>query len=190
MPDASSPPETWLERYGDQLFSYAMMRLRDTQRAEDAVQEALLAALQSRDRFKGASSELTWLTGILRHKVLDQLRLISRDDSRQVDVEDDDALERMRFDTAGYWSQGPQPWQGPEQALQDSEFVGRLASCVEALPRRLADVFVLREVDGVQTDELRELMGVTSNNLWVMLSRARMRLRDCLEDHWFGRQQR
>lgn len=190
MPDSSSAPDTWLERYGDRLYSYAMMRLRDADRAQDAVQDTLLAALQSRDRFMGASTELTWLIGILRHKVLDQLRVVSRDETRQVAVEDDNALERMRFDGSGYWTQGPGAWGGPEQALQDSEFVGSLASCVESLPRRLADVFVLREVDGLPSDELREVLGVSSNNLWVMLSRARMRLRECLEHHWIDGKQR
>ena len=187
MADSLSDPATWLERYGDALYRYALGRLRDRSRAEDAVQDALLAALQARDGFRGGSTEQTWLTGILRHKVLDQLRAQGRAAERETDTVDEDELERLHFAGTGSWRQPAGRWNDPEGALGERQFFINLERCIEELPERLGQAFMLKEFDGLAGAEIGQTLGVTSNNVWVMLSRARMRIRNCLERTWFDR---
>lgn len=186
MPKPTTDPSTWLERHGDSLFRFALRRLGDAARAEDAVQEALLAALQARERFVGESSELTWLTGILRHKVLDQLRTQQRDRQRHVGTDDEDALERLRFGSDGGWTRPPPAWTRPDRALQQDEFLDGLERCIDGLPERMGRAFALREFEGLSGAQVREVLGVSESNLWAMLSRARMRLRECMDRYWTG----
>jgi len=179
-----SDPATWLENHGDSLYRYALLRLRDRAKAEDAVQDALLAALQASKRFEGGSSERTWLIGILKHKVLDQLRSSGRTAERETDTADEEELERLHFAGNGSWRQPPGAWHSPERALDEQQFLARFQHCLERLPERLARAFVLKELDGLAGAEIGDALGVTSNNVWVMLSRARMRMRECLERDW------
>ncbi|NIR14014.1 MAG: hypothetical protein GWN86_08695, partial [Desulfobacterales bacterium] len=67
-------PEAWVDQYGDYLYRYAISRIHEPAVAEDLVQETLLAALQGKEGFKGRSSEKTWLTGILKYKIVDYIR--------------------------------------------------------------------------------------------------------------------
>lgn len=181
----SSDPETWLQQYGDQLYRYALLRLRDPSAAEDAVQETLLAALEARARYAGQSSERTWLTGILKHKIMDHFRK----QGRELAVEDAGAemdAQAAYFDARGHWQVPIAPWDRPAAALEREEFQRVLADCIAALPGRLADLYILREVQGLPAEDLCRMLDIsTTNNLWVMLSRIRMRLRRCLERNWF-----
>jgi len=183
MPD----PATWLDRYGDALYAYALMRVRNPSVAEDLVQDTLLAAIKSVDRFKGESSERTWLIGILKHKVFDHLRRASRERRLDEGMVPTEGEEAQHFDDRGQWRVEVAEWSDPERSLEREEFWQTLQDCVGKLPDRLAILFTLRELDGMETDKLMETLNISShNNVWVMLSRVRQRLRKCLETHWFN----
>lgn len=182
MPD----PATWLDHHGNALYAYALMRVRDASVAEDLVQDTLLAAMKSVDRFKGESSEKTWLVGILKHKVLDHLRRVGRERRLDEDMAPTDAEEAGYFDDRGQWRVEVAEWSDPERSLEREEFWQTLQDCVGKLPDRLAILFTLRELDGMETDTLMETLNISShNNVWVMLSRVRQRMRQCLDTHWF-----
>ncbi len=175
-------PARWLEQHGDALYAYALGRTRNVATAEDMVQETLLAAFTSRGAFKGDSAERTWLIGILKHKVIDYLRR----QWREVRLEDEAVvsgdIETTLFDERGHWQVDVRDWAQPERALEREEFWDALRDCLAALPERLGRLFMLRELDGMETEELLQVLNISSaNNLWVMLSRARLRLSQCLE---------
>lgn len=180
-------PSEWVDRYGDYLFRFAMLRVRDRAKAEDLVQETFLAALKGRDSFSGGSSEMTWLTGILKHKIFDLYRRQSREAPLPAgDLPD--AEEEGPFDARGHWAARPENWGGdPEELLSQGAFFEQLGKCIEALPPNQANAFTLREIDGADTKEICKVLGISETNLWVILHRARARLRDCLEANWFGR---
>src|SRR3569832_1579799 len=180
-----SNPDVWLDLHGDALFRYALLRLRDSMLAEDLVQESLLAAMQARARYSGASSERTWLIGILKHKIVDHLRKAHRETPAGDELADH--LDGL-IDEHGHWRIDIAPWREPDRAFEQREFWRIFADCIEHLPRRLADALLLREIDGLDCEAIcKELGIVTTNNLWVILSRARLRLRQCLDAHWFQR---
>lgn len=190
--DAERPdPELWLDRHGDFLFAFAMLRLRNPEQAEDAVQETLLAALRGSERFGGQSAERTWLVGILKHKIIDQFRRASRETPSDFAVEE--RFEHTEFfrDTGewtGHWRPdlAPIEWERtPTSTLERADFWRVIEGCVAELPSRLATAFTLREIDDLSTSEICDLLGVTTNNLWVMLHRARLHMRACVEQHWF-----
>ncbi|MCF6324391.1 MAG: sigma-70 family RNA polymerase sigma factor [Gammaproteobacteria bacterium] len=182
-----SDPATWVAQHGDALFRYALMKMRDEAQAEDMVQETFLAALKARERFSGQSSEKTWLIGILKHKIIDHFRKYKREQSSD-DIESLTEQLNQQFDHTGHWSIPMRTWQEPEQAHENKEFWKVFAACIAHLPDHLADLFILREVKGLSSEEICKLLDIsTTNNMWVMLSRARMRLRGCLDSRWFNR---
>ncbi len=180
-------PSEWVDRYGDYLFRYAMLRLRDRSRAEDLVQETFLAALKGRQSFSGDSSEGTWLVGILKHKILDHFRRQSREVLLPVgDFLDPPGDEP--FNPDGHWAAGPTEWGGnPEDLFRQKEFREQLTKCLSGLSPAHSTVFTLREIEGAGTEEICKELNVTETNLWVILHRARMQLRKCLENSWFHR---
>jgi RNA polymerase sigma-70 factor (ECF subfamily) len=186
--DASraSMPENWLAEHGDALYRHAYFRLRDQMAAEDAVQETLLAAMKARERFAGRSSERTWLMGILNNKVVDAMRKQMREQSLAQGDLGDEELEDLLFEADGHWRHPPSAWGDPDAAFEQKAFWQALTGCLEELPARQAQAFTLCEVDGVDGEEASKVLGVTTTNIWVMLHRARLRLRECLELTWLG----
>ena len=187
-------PALWVEEYGDVLFGFAAARVRDRATAQDLVQETFLAALNGRESFAGRSSERSWLFGILRNKLTDYYRLKNREEAI-TDTEPPLPEERGAFGTGGLGKDGwvmklaPKAWETPDGTLISKEFQDVLRSCLSRLPDKVAQVFRLREIDDVSSEEICKDLGVSPNNLWVMLHRARMGLRRCLEVHWFGNKQ-
>lgn len=181
-------PATWVDKYGDVLFRYALLRVRERATAEDVVQETFLAAFKSKSQFQGGSEVCTWLIGILRHKISDHFRKNGRE--VQADCSDDaDPLIDSWFDEKGTWLKPPKMWDvNPAELVERQEFWRVLQSCMENLPDRIAEAFSLRVMNDTQADEVCEILGITATNLWVLLHRARSRLRACLEEKWFGRQ--
>lgn len=177
-------PERWVDAHGDYLFRFAMSRLQDRSLAEDLVQETFLEALRCRESFEGRASERTWMVGILRHKVVDLIRKRSRE---KVDHDDGsfDDLSDTYFDDKGHWVLKPSKWgNNPSDLLEKREFWSLLLQCLSELPRKAADAFVLRELEEWPYEGLSENMGMSANSLGVMLYRARMRMRGCLELKW------
>ena len=171
-----------------QLLRFARAQLRNDAFAEDAVSETVLAALEKPQAFAGQSQLKTWLVGILKHKLVDQLRRATREvaSSDEETGQLDDAL----FDATGHWQQPPGPWANPEASLGQVEFFRVLEACVEKLPGQLGRVFMMREWLELETDEICKELAITPTNLWVMLHRARLRLRECLEQGWFAEKKR
>jgi RNA polymerase sigma-70 factor (ECF subfamily) len=173
------------------LLRFAMFHLRDPSRAEDAVQETLIAALQHRGQFAGRSGFRTWLTAILKHKIVDQVRRNERYaplDAAEPGAADGTDGVPNPFSASGRWAEKPAPWQLPEQALESMQFWRVYEKCCEAMPRRHALVFSMREVMEMTSEEICKELGISASNLHVILFRARLRLRECMSRHWFGQQ--
>jgi RNA polymerase sigma-70 factor (ECF subfamily) len=177
-----------VDDHGDYLFHFALSRVRDPALAEDLVQDALLSAVRCADRYEGRSSERTWLAGILRNKLLDHFRTAGRETVfTDLDFYAED--EQQAFANPvfpGHWTReaGPQDWGRVGEDMDNALFWEAFHDCTRKLPDKVARVFLLREVDELGTDAICENLKITPNNLWVMLHRARMALRRCLEDNW------
>ena len=190
----SVDPSAWVDQHGDALFRFAMLRVRNVAVAEDLVQDTLLAALEAYAGFAGRASERTWLIGILKHKIIDHFRRLSRESPvSQTEGEEFEhgELFRQSGEWVGHWEQdgAPVEWHAnPAELLEQSEFWEVIRQCLSPLPPRLASAFTLREVDGLSSEEICEVLSISVNNLWVMLHRARMHLRHCIEVNWFRRE--
>jgi RNA polymerase sigma-70 factor (ECF subfamily) len=176
------------ESHRGYLTRVAQLQLRDRDAAEDVVQETLLAALTAHASFSGKSTLKTWLTGILKHKIVDAIRRRQREPivmasfEEEIDLDDFDAL----FKRNGGWDTPPADWGDPEAALDRREFFDIVDFCLEKLPANTGRVFMMREVMELETDEICKELRITANNLWVILYRARVSLRLCLEQNWFA----
>jgi RNA polymerase sigma-70 factor (ECF subfamily) len=184
---ATSDLSAQFEAHRGYLLRVARLQLRNDELAEDVVQDTLVAALAAASGFSGKSSVKTWLTGILRHKIVDAIRrkaaapvFASLDDECQID--DFDPL----FDETGHWGNPPADWGNPESDLERREFRDMLDFCLEKLPPNTARVFMMREVLELESDEICKELAITPTNLWVIMYRARMALRECLQQNWFG----
>jgi RNA polymerase sigma-70 factor (ECF subfamily) len=177
-------PQIWVENYHDFLFKYALSRLRDADLAEEKIQETFLAALKSRKNFRGLASEKTWLISILKRKIYDHFRRISRD--RQYnwtspmacisyDVYDSKKMHAVR---SSIWVSDPL------KAYEQKEFLKIITYALSELPGRLAQVFILREIIELSSQEICELMDISVCNLYVMMHRARKRMRHNLKLKW------
>ena len=178
-----------LEEYRPYLLRYALLQLRDNTLAEDAVQETLLAALESRSKFSGKSSAKTWLTGILKHKIIDLFRKQSKE-ATQVSLEAEMESGAGDFDSLfqldGHWGTLPQAWADPFKNLENKKFWEVFEICAKLMPINTARAFMMREFLGSSTEEICKDMQISATNCWVMLYRARMSLKLCLEHNWFG----
>jgi RNA polymerase sigma-70 factor, ECF subfamily len=184
-PEPSAPAPLELERHRPYLLRFALLQLRDRTAAEDAVQDTLLAAIQGGSRFAGQSSVRTWLIGILKHKIIDGIRKTARE--RPVERSEGDGAEDMDafFSDDGHFAEAPGEWASPERSLEERRFFEALERCLHALPRNTASAFTMRELLGLETEEICKELGISTSNCWVMLYRARMSLRACLERTWF-----
>ena len=169
------------------LLRYAQLQLRNDGLAEDVVSETLLAILEKPEAFEGRSSLRTYATGILKFKIVDVIRR----KGREVHIEPlddqslDDAMDAL-FAQDGHWAEPPPAWQQPERALEQSQFFETLQICVERLPPKIGRVFMMREWLEQEVDDICSELGITSNHCGVLLYRARMQLRECLDQRWFG----
>lgn len=187
LADMESPdldPSRWLSEHGDVLYRYALGRVRHPEQAEDLVQETLLAALRGAEGFRGQSTERTWLVGILRHKILDHFRRNRREMSLE---RPEDALSDAEryLDRKGHWKVGQAEWiTQPEKAYARKEFWKVLHNCLGKLNERQRRIFELRELEDHNAETICDLMNISPSNLWVLLHRARLQLKTCLEENW------
>ncbi|KQW43575.1 MULTISPECIES: sigma-70 family RNA polymerase sigma factor [unclassified Roseateles] len=168
------------------LLKYARLQLRNPAWAEDAVSDTLLAALEKPQAFAGNSQLKTWLIGILKHKLIDQIRRNSREMSTTATSDDGEDLDDLMFSSDGHWREAQHDWGNPEDALRQVDFMLVLEACVEKLPGQQGRLFMMREWLELESDEICKELSITPTNLWVMLHRARLRLRECLQLGWFG----
>jgi RNA polymerase sigma-70 factor (ECF subfamily) len=181
-----------IESHRPYLMRYALAQLRDGQLAEEAVQEALVAALESLKGFDGRSALRTWLTSILRFKVIDLQRRAVSERAREQPLDEDseagdEAWADELFDASGHWREAPQAWSNPEAALEQRRFWEVFERCLDRLPAAGSRVFFRREIAGEETEAICKAEGITASNCWVILHRSRIALRACLEKNWFGK---
>jgi RNA polymerase sigma-70 factor (ECF subfamily) len=178
-----------IEQHRTYLLRYASLQLRDAGAAEDAVQDTLMAAIEGAARFSGKSSVKTWLTGILKHKIIDHVRRQSREQpllSEDSEGSESDIVDAL-FLEDGHWRQPPSNWGDPDKVLENKAFMAIFEACAKGMPEKTARAFMMREVMECDTDEICKALNVTTTNCWVLLHRARLSLRECLEMKWFGK---
>ena len=178
----------------NKMVKFATMQLGDKDQAEDAVQEALLAALKNSAAYEGRASLKTWVFAILKNKITDMVRKRYRErlvSTQLGDTELDEQADMTDlFNSAGMWGPDERPasWGNPIQSLDDKQFWQIFELCLDGLPSQQAKAFMMREYIGLETIEICQEMTINSNNLHVLLHRSRLRLRECLENRWFRKE--
>ena len=187
MSNSAIDPED-LQQHRSYLLRYALLQLRDPHLAEDVVQETLVAALENRARFSARSSPRTWLVGILKHKILDILRKRSREVELPVVAGEapDDLLDSL-FQQDGHWATPPREWADPEKSLENARFWEIFEQCCQRMPVKTARAFMMREFMDMSSGEICQELAISTTNCWVLLHRARLALRECLDLNWFGK---
>jgi RNA polymerase sigma-70 factor (TIGR02943 family) len=179
----SLQPHSWIDAYGKELYRFAMQRLRNSEDAEDVVQETFLTAWKTRESYRGDVSERNWMYLILRSRIIDLIR--KRRDS--VPLLNEEAEEEIPFfDAQGEWipSHAPRPWSSsPSDAIESTQFNELLNNCLDKLPHTQRSVFVLTYLDDEGPEKVRQELDITASNMWVLLHRARLKLRRCLDVH-------
>lgn len=177
-----------LEGLRPALLRFAALQLRNEALAEDVVQDTLIAVLEKPDSFAGQSSLRTYVTGILKHKIIDTLRVAKRECRFEPgeDQSEADVIDAL-FKPDGHTVDMPRPWGDPDSTLEQKDFFRVLEVCLERLPAKTARIFMMREWLELETDEICKELSISTSNAWVMLYRARIQLRECLDLHWFGK---
>jgi len=187
-------PEKWVEKYSDQLYQYARFRINNNEQAMDLVQDTFLSAIKAKGSFEGRSTEKTWLVSILKRKIIDQYRkkAVHKEDNI-IDQQHEEASGFNLFQTDGQMKGFWQPDHLPQlvdfntiNQIDNNEFILVLNKCMDTLPERLSAVFSMRVIDEIETDDVCKELEITSSNLWVMLHRARAKMRECLEKFWLS----
>lgn len=178
-------PNKWVELHSDYMYQFAYSRISDHEMAKDLVQETFLSALKAMSNFQGRSNERTWLTAILKRKIIDHYRKINSVKGQ--------AEINMSFyqegEKKGEWLEEmvPQSWENDaETSMETDELRKVIDFCIDYLPEKYAMVFRMRTVQQFETDEICKELDISSSNLWVMIHRARTQLRKCLENNWFN----
>lgn len=186
-PSPSADASVWVDEYGDSLYRYALSRLRDSEASEEVVQQTFLAGLEHQDQFSGAGSQQGWLMGILKRKIIDFVR--QRNRSAQTEAQTDaldtrDPLDSF-FDRSGKWKQNVrETLLEPLDSVDRQEFWPVFQACLKSLPERQSSVFMLREMEDLETGEICKELAISASNLWVLLHRARLRLAYCIKLRW------
>lgn len=187
---ASFDDPVFLQDLRRQMLRFATLQLSDANSAEDAVQEALIGAFKNANRFGGRAALKTWVFAILKNKIADVLRQRQRLQEADLLLHSHEEGEDFRelFDARGFWhaDERPSSWGDPDQAVHSAQFWRVFETCLDHLPNQHARVFMMREFIGLETSEICETLGITVSNLNVILHRARLRLRECLENNWFA----
>lgn len=187
-----SSPEQWAELYGDYLYNYSISRVNSREVALDLVQETFLAGLSARTSFEGRSSVKTWLISILKRKIIDHYRKNYRNKEDTIlDKNFSEGGGELPFysdgEMKGQWKADrvPQDWNiSAEKALENEELGNIIKDCITALPDKWGAVFALRVVEELASEDVCKEMEITASNLWVILHRAKLQLRDCVEKNW------
>jgi len=179
-------PNNWVGAHSDYLFNYTITRVDNEELAKDIVQETFFSGLKAQQNFRGQASERTWLISILKRKIIDHYRKINSAKGK--------AEVRVNFyqdgDKKGSWLEErvPKMWDNEaEKNIENEELKAALDNCITNLPEKYRMVFVMKNVQYYETEEICNELGITASNLWVIIHRARHQLRKCLEDNWFAK---
>ncbi|GAA3565048.1 sigma-70 family RNA polymerase sigma factor [Snuella lapsa] len=177
-------PNNWIDLYSDYLYNYTISRVSDKTVAQDLVQDTFLAALKSMKNFKGESSERTWLISILKRKIIDYYRKINSNKGKaevRIDYNSDSESE-------GDWLEErvADPYdKTAEDTMQNDELGEAIYKCLDKLPKKQADVFKMKTIQGLETEVICNELNITASNLWVIIHRARTAMAECLKENWF-----
>lgn len=189
MPINELHDASFLESLRRDMLRFAQLQLRDQAAAEDAVQDALAAALVNSERFESRASLRTWVLAILKNKIIDSFRQRGRQETTPLAADDtDDSDIDAFFDKRDHWSDETKPagWGDPAAAMQSKQFWAVFEACLYRLPENTARAYLMREVVGFDTEEICQTLAISTNNCWVLLHRARLALRACLGEKWFA----
>lgn len=178
----------FLKDLRQQMIKFAFLQLSSLPQAEDVVQEALTSAFQNLDSFKGRAAFKTWVFAILKNKIIDVVRQKSRLVAMSElfkDEESELSVDEL-FDASGHWHkyEAPQAWQSPEEMMEQSDFWIIFEACLDHLPAKYAQVFMMREVVELSSNEICSKLELSISNFNVLMYRSRTRLRECLENKW------
>ncbi|HEX9512549.1 MAG TPA: sigma-70 family RNA polymerase sigma factor [Puia sp.] len=178
-------PQKWLELYGDMLYQYALPRVNDKVIAEDLVQDTFLAALKGLDGYKGEASEKNWLFTILKNKIIDHYRKKATGLS-VVEMPDLQVFENVWFDEEGNWVENrkPKDWYASDNPTERKEIQKIINWCKDHLKALQQQVFTLKYMEDLDSDEICKVLNISSSNYWVLIHRARLQMRDCVEKQW------
>ncbi len=183
MPNQLLNPNKWIDLYADYLFNFTISRVNDKEVAQDLVQETFLAALKSMNNFKGEASERTWLISILKRKIIDYYRKINSNKG-QAEVR---IKYNNDFETEGDWLEEhvADPYdKTAEDIIQNTELGEAILNCLSKLPEKHAEVFRMKTIEGMETEEICKELNITASNLWVIIHRARTAMASCLKENW------
>ncbi|MBX2844665.1 MAG: sigma-70 family RNA polymerase sigma factor [Saprospiraceae bacterium] len=180
-------PENWVANYADNLFKYAVSRVSNEELARDIVQDTFVSALKAASKFQGRSTEKTWLFSILRNKIIDTYRAKAKYREVSIDTSENSEAEDVFFNTSGSWKRDkyPQDWTvNLDSDIEEKEFFQTLRGCLAKLSEKQRLVFSMKYLEGMDSEDICKEMGITPSNYWVLIHRAKLALRDCLETHW------
>lgn len=187
----------WAQQWRGPMLRFARLHLQPDEEAEDAVQDALAAAL-------GVSAEQLqrlhqgdpkrYLFGILKNKITDRLRHKYRPEVGYIEAfgADLDELDDVLFNRRDLWVDGMAPprWRSPESALESEQFFAVVDLCVNKLPAKPARVFSMKELLECEANEICATLGLSQADYWQCMSRARKQIQLCLTQHWFTGERR
>jgi RNA polymerase sigma-70 factor (TIGR02943 family) len=185
-------PGGWVDNYADYLYSYAYSRVSDEEVARDLVQDTFLSALKAKDSYKGAASEKTWLVSILKRKIIDQYRRAAvRKESSFEESEAYKVAYGHYFTEDGFmpgdWhkAHAPREWNLDKSRIEQNEFRRVLLACLGRLPKAWAAVFSMKHMDEESSENICKELNISASNFWVIIHRAKLQMRECLEKNWF-----
>ena len=181
-------PETWPDLYGDYLFTFAYMRVSNRDLAQDLVQDTFFSALRAKDNFQGKASEKTWLVSILKNKIIDHYRKTGLKDAHGNRMPGKKSVSLENFFHEGQWSDGARPthWNSDmNQPIETKEFFEIFHRCVDKLKGKGAIAFTMKYIDQDDSDDICKALEITPSNYWVLIHRAKLQLRECLDTNWF-----
>ena len=184
-------PDKWIDTYADQLFGYAYSKTGKSELAEDLVQETFLAGLKSKDNFKGDSTERTWLFSILKFKIADHYRKAStkREINNSRFMNDDASFMDTFFNEDGGWTNNVLPGSldnSTEDALENKELGAIMNKCISKLPENYKQLVILKLIEDEKTEIICKELNITTTNYWVLMHRAKLKLRNCIQKNWIN----
>jgi RNA polymerase sigma-70 factor (TIGR02943 family) len=185
--DKTATFRQWVNEYADPLYRYACMRLTDNEACKDLVQETFLSAWRNLDAYKGEASSKNWLFIILKNKITDHFRKAA---TQSVSVLLQEYDDETFFDSTGHWRQGmyPREWTVDfADPMESKQFYQVFNSCGKKLREVQNAVFIMKYVDGLDSDEICKALNLSADNYWVLMHRAKVQLRACLQKNWIDK---
>ena len=182
-------PESWIDLYGDYLFTFARMRVSDSALAEDLVQDTFFSAFKAKDNFEGKAAEKTWLVSILKNKIIDHYRKTGLKDAKGNRLSGKKNVSIDNFFREGEWSSNSRPknWNSDvNQPIETKEFFEIFHGCVDRIKGKGAIAFKMKYIDQDDSDYICKELNITPSNYWVLIHRAKLQLKECLDIRWFN----